>query len=206
MWLGLALSYFTSGRASELWAYADGKVHPEFCFARECLTFSRDGVQVEFGNRSTATAVQVRFVAWKSDKKTEGCTITRTLLSIEREMGGVLMGTFEVLLELLDVHLQLKGEAPLTVRATSRGWKVFTRTEAVTVLRLMVGCSVRDPMQFALHSGRIGGSTQLAAQDISELQIQRAGRMKSRAFMTYVREAGEGAEVFSAALAQTPIF
>ena len=207
MWLGLAVSnYFLLCRASELWACEDGKVHPELGLTRECVTFSRQGVQVKFGNRSTATTVQIRFVASKCKKKRAGCTVTRTRLSIEREMGGVLMGTFEVLLELLDVHLQLKGEAPLTVRATSRGWKVFTRTEAVTVLRLMVGCSVRDPMQFALHSGRIGGSTQLAAQDISELQIQRAGRMKSRAFMTYVREAGEGAEVFSAALAQTPIF
>ena len=56
-------------RASELWAYADGKVHPEFCLTRECLTFSREGVQVKFGNRSTATALQIRFVASKCDKK-----------------------------------------------------------------------------------------------------------------------------------------
>ena len=113
------------------------------------------------------------------------------------------MGPFEVLLELLDVHPQLPGEAPLTVRATSGGWKVFTRAEALTALWLMVGCSGRGPMQFALHSGRIGGGTQLAAQGMSELQIQRKGRWKSRAFMTYGREAGEGAEVVSAALAQT---
>ena len=66
----------------------------------------------------------------------------------------------------------------------------------------MVDCSGRDPMQFALHSGRIGGGTQIAAQGISELQIQRAGRWKSRAFVTYVREAGEGAEAVSAALAR----
>ena len=76
----------------------------------------------------------------------------------------------------------------------------------MTALRLTVGCSGRDPMQFALHSGRIGGGTQLAAQGISELQIQRAGRWKSRGFMAYVREAGEGAEVVSAALAQTQYF
>ena len=203
MWLGLAVSYIMLCRASELWAYADGKVHPKFCLTRECLTFSREGVQVEFGNRSTATVVQIRFVASKCDEKRSGCTITRTRLSNEREMGGVSKGAFEVLLELLDVHPQLPGEAPLTVRATSRGWKVFTRTEAFTALRLMIGCSGRDPMQFALHSGRIGEGTQLAAQGISELQIKRAGRWKSRAFVSYVREAGEGAEVVPAALAQT---
>ena len=146
--------------------------------------------------------MQIRFVASKCDQKRAGCTITRTRLSNEREMGGASMGAFEVLLALLNVHPQLPGGAPLTVRATSRGWKVVTRTEAVTALRLMVGSSGRDPMQFALHSGRIGGATQLAAQGISELQIQRAGRWKSRAFMTYVREAGEGADAVSAALAK----
>ena len=202
MWLGLAVSYFLLCRASELWACADGKVHPEFCLTRECLTFSRE-VQVEFGNRSTATAVQIRFVASKCDKKISGCMITRTRLSNEREMRRVLMVAFDVLLELLDVHPQLPGEAPLTVEATSRGWKVFTRTEAVTALWLVVRCSGRDSStQFALHSRRTEGATQLAARGILELQIQCTGRWKSRVFMTYVREAGEGAEVVSAALAQ----
>ena len=69
---------------------------------------------------------------------------------------------------------------------------MFTRSEAVAAVRLMVGSSGRDPMKFALHSGRIGGATQLAAPGLSDLQIQRAGRWNSRAFMTYVREAGEG--------------
>ena len=70
---------------------------------------------------------------------------------------GLPMGTFEVLLELLDMHLQRPGGAPVTARATSRGGTVFIRTEAVTALRLMIGCSGRDPLQFTLHSGRIGG-------------------------------------------------
>ena len=65
------------------------------------------------------------------------------------------MGAFEFLLELLDVHPQLPGRAPLTVRATPRGWKISTRTEAVIASRLMVGCSGGNPMQFALHSGTI---------------------------------------------------
>ena len=102
------------------------------------------------------------------------------------------MGAFEALLELLSVHPQLPGRAPLTTGSTSGGWKVFTRSEAVAALRLMVGSSGRDPMQFALHSRRIGGATQVATQGLSDLQIQRAGRWKSRAFMTYVKEAEEG--------------
>ena len=62
------------------------------------------------------------------------------------------MEVLEVLLEMLDVHFQLPGGEPLTVWATSRNWKVSTRTEAVTALRLMVGYSGRELMQFALHS------------------------------------------------------
>ena len=62
--------------------------------------------------------MQIRFVASKCDKKRAECT---TRLSNEREMGGASMGAFEVLLEMLDVHPQLPGGAPLTVRATSRG-------------------------------------------------------------------------------------
>ena len=84
------------------------------------------------------------------------------------------MGAFEALLELLNVYPQLPGGAPLTVRRTSLGCNMFTRTEAVTVLRFMVARSGRDPMQFWLHSERIGGGTQLASRGISELQIQRA--------------------------------
>ena len=86
MWLGLAVSYLMLCRASELRAYADGKVHPEFSVTQDCLTFSREGVQVKFGNRSISTAVQIRFVASKCDGKRAGCTITRTRLSNEREM------------------------------------------------------------------------------------------------------------------------
>ena len=90
----------------------------------------------------------------------------------------------------------------MTMRSTSGEWKVFARSEAVAALRLMISSSGKNPMQFALHSGRIGGGgTQLAAQGLSDLQIQRAGRWKSRAFMTYVREAGEGAEAVSTTLA-----
>ena len=201
--LGLALSYFLLCRASELWAYANGKVHPEFCLTRNCLTFLRGEGQVAFENRSSVNAVQVRFVASKNDQKRAGCTITRTRASGETEVGGVPAGAFEALLELLSVHPQLPGEVPLTARLTPLGWRVFIRAEAVEVLRLMVGSSGRDPAQYALHSGRIGGATQLTAQGASELQIQRAGRWKSRAFMTYGRAAGEGAESVSPALPKT---
>ena len=129
-------------------------------------------------------------MASKPDQKREGCTITRTRLANTGEPGGGPVGAFEVLLDLLAVHPLLPGGSPLTDRRTSRGWKPFTRTEAVAAVRLMIGSSGRDPAQYALHSGRIGGATLLAAQGVPQLQIHLAGRWKSRAFMTYVREAG----------------
>ena len=67
------------------------------------------------------------------------------------------MGAFEVQLDLLPVHPLLPGGSPLTVRRRSNGWKPFTRTETVPALRLMIGSCGRDPAQYALHSGRIGG-------------------------------------------------
>ena len=113
------------------------------------------------------------------------------------------MGAFEALFELLDVYPLLPAEAPLTTRSTPLGWKVSTRTEAVTALRFKISSIGRDNMQFALHSGRIGGGTQLVFQGTSEWKIQRSGRWKSRAFMTSVKEAGEGTSSVAAALAKT---
>ena len=66
-WLGLAMSYFLLRGASELWAYANGQVHPEFCLTRNCLTFFHEGIQVAFENRSAASAVQVIFSALNYD-------------------------------------------------------------------------------------------------------------------------------------------
>ena len=77
---------------------------------------------------------------------------------------------------------------------------MITWTEAVAALRIMAASAGKNPAHFTLHSGRIGGATKLAAQGMSELQIQRAGRRKSRAFRVYMRDAGEGAQKVSATL------
>ena len=77
---------------------------------------------------------------------------------------------------------------------------MIARTEAVVALRMMAASAVKNPAHFALYSGRIGGATKIVAQGMSEMQIQRAGRWKSRAFVVYVRDAGEGAQKVSAAL------
>ena len=58
MWLGLALSYFLLCRASKLFAYANGLVHPDFCLTHGCLTFFRGDVQVNIEDRARADFVK----------------------------------------------------------------------------------------------------------------------------------------------------
>lgn len=75
------------------------------------------------------------------------------VLQREGDEREVSIETFEALLELLNVHPQLPGGAPLKVTGTLRGWRMFTRMGVVTALRLMVGISGRELTQFALHLG-----------------------------------------------------
>ncbi|CAN0347429.1 unnamed protein product [Ectocarpus sp. 6 AP-2014] len=77
-WLGLALSYFLLCRASELFAYANGLVHPEFCLTRDCVTFFLGDDQIRMEDRARADTVKIQFVASKTDQLREGCTISRT--------------------------------------------------------------------------------------------------------------------------------
>ena len=109
-------------------------------------------------------------------------------------------GALEILLDLLDLHPELSRSRPLTQTRTTIGWKVITRTGATKARRMLISWG-RDPTQYALHSGSIEGTTQLATQGASHIQIQRAGRWKSLAFMVYVRAGGEGADFVSEALA-----
>ena len=169
-------------------------------WTRNCLTFVCEDVQVNIEDRARADSVKVLFVASKTDQNREGCTTTRVRMAEGAGFGKTPTGAFEALVELLDAHPRLPGGAPLMTRRTASGWKVITRTEAVVALRMMAASAGKNPAQFSLYSGRIGGATKLAGQEISGLQIQRAGRWKSRAFMVYVRDAGEGAQMVSAAL------
>ena len=108
----------------------------------------------------------------------------------------------EVMLDLLNICPELDGSALLMQIQPANGWTVATRTMATQAMRWMVliGSLGRNPVQYALHSGRIGGATQLTAQSASDIQIQRARRWTSRAFMVNVRAGGEGAEFASEAL------
>ena len=196
IWSELALSFHLLCRTSEIWAFGNGLVHPDFCLTRRDLVFFAGASQLAWDERRVADRVEVTFRASKSDNKRLGAIVTRTRVTVgnEKARNEKSDGALEIVLDLLDLYPELSGSAPLMQTRTANGWKVITRTVATKALRRMVSSLGRDPMQYALHSGRIGGATQLAAQGASDIQIQRAGRWKSLAFIGYVRAGGEGAD------------
>ena len=121
MWLGLALSYFWLCRASELFTYANGLVHPDFCLTRDCLTLFGGDVQANIEDRARADSVKVLLVASKPDKNREGCTTTRVRMAEGAEVGKTPVGAFEALAELLDAHPRLPGGVSLTTGRTASG-------------------------------------------------------------------------------------
>ena len=69
MCLGLALSYFLPCRAPELWANADGKVHPEFCLTRSCLPFFRG--ELRFPSRTELPRTPCTCGSWRRRRTRE---------------------------------------------------------------------------------------------------------------------------------------
>ena len=131
------------------------------------------------GRQTCSGQREVTFRPSKSDNKRLGAIVTRTRVTVgsEKARDAKSYGALEIILDLLDLYPELSGSAPLTQTHTVNGWKFITRTVATKALRRMVSSLGRDRMQYALHSGRIGGATQLAAQGASDIQIQRAGRL-----------------------------
>ena len=123
MWLGLALSYFLLCRASELFARANGLVHPDFCLTRDCLTFFRGDVQGNIGDRARADCQGYVDGVEKTDHNREGCTTTRVRMAEGTGVGKTPVGAFEALGELLDAYPRRPGGAPLTTRRTASGEK-----------------------------------------------------------------------------------
>ena len=119
IWLGLVLSYFLLCRASELFAYANGLVHPDFCLTHDYLTFFRGDVQANIGDRPRADSVEVLFVASKTDQNRERCTTTRVRMAEEAGVGKTPVGAFEAMVELLDAHPRFPGGATLMTRRTA---------------------------------------------------------------------------------------
>lgn len=109
------------------------------------------------------------------------------------------MGAPEILLHLLNMHPALGTHAPLMQTEEQEMPRVVTRGKATRELERMASGVEADPKR-ALHSGRISGATQPTKRGASAIQIQRAGRWISAAFVVYVRAEGEGSDYVSRAL------
>ena len=177
VWMGLALSYHLLCRASEIWAYGNGLVHPDFCLTRRDVVFFRGTAQVTWEDRRRADKVEVTFRAGKSDQNRLGSVVPRTRVAAADGVDGDARskGALDILLDLLDRYPTLEGAASLMQTYSVVGWRIISRREATHALRMIVGGVGRDPLQYALHSGRVGGAKQLAAQGAMNVQIQRAG-------------------------------
>eukprot|EP00904_Undaria_pinnatifida_P003784 jgi/Undpi1/13406/HiC_scaffold_8.g03065.m1 len=155
VWCGLDLSFHLLCRASEIWAFGNGLVHPDFCLTRRDLVFFAGASQLAWDDRRIADRVEVTFRASKSDNKRLGATVTRTSVTVGKDQAtrGVSgYGALEIILDLLDLHPELSGSAPLMQTRTASGWKVISRAVATKALRRMVSSLGRDPTQYALHS------------------------------------------------------
>ena len=145
------------------------------------------------------------FRAGRPDQNRLGSAIPRTRVvaadGVDRDIRS--KEVLEILLDLLELYPTLDGAAPLMQTSSVAGWRVINRREATHALRMIVGYVERGPLQYALHSERIGGATQLAAQGATNVQIQRAyRRWESLAFMVCVRVGKEGTESVSQAETQ----
>ena len=181
VWMGLALSYHLLCRAPKIWAYGNGPVHPDFCLTRRNVVFVTGTTQLACKDRRRADKVEVTFRAGESDQNRLGAVVPRTGVAAADVVSGDVRnkGALEILLDLLDLYPTLDGAAPLMPTYYVAGWRVINRREATHALRVIVRGVGRDSLQYELHSGRIGGAPQLAAQGATIDQIQRADRWKS---------------------------
>ena len=86
-------------------------------------------------------------------------------------------GAVDPMLELLSCHTTLPADAPLSSYRSGNEVIVVTYNQALQALRELVAVAGRNPMDFGLHSLRIGGASTLAVGgDISEGVIPNEGR------------------------------
>ena len=140
MWLGLALQCFLLCRASEVWAYANGQVHPVFCLMRGSLIFFWGDAQLAF-NIVTRPRTRCRCGCGVQECPEESMLYdhSHTRCGHNARGGGRWRARSELFS--IGVHPQLPGETPLTARLTPGERRVFTRTKAAETLTTVVGSS-----------------------------------------------------------------
>eukprot|EP00611_Tribonema_gayanum_P026674 TRINITY_DN6413_c0_g1_i1.p1 TRINITY_DN6413_c0_g1~~TRINITY_DN6413_c0_g1_i1.p1 ORF type:complete len:397 (+),score=10.78 TRINITY_DN6413_c0_g1_i1:47-1237(+) len=190
VWYGLAMSFVLLARASELWAYDSGAVHADYCIRRADLAFSKAGKPLPWSDRERSDAVTITFRASKSDQQRRGAQVTKECNALQ------------LILEILRLQPALPMTAPLTAYMSQGVLRVVTRKVATSALRGMIAVfgDGANPMEYALHSGRIGAATALAAAGCSDSAIMAAGRWSSMSFLVYIRPSTEESSRVSDAL------
>ena len=137
-------------------------MHPDFCLTRRDVEFFRGTSQLAWKDRRQADKIDLTFRAGKSDQNRLDSVVQRTKLMVVNGVDGNVRskGALEILLDLLELYPTLDGAAPLMQTYFVAGCRVINRREATHALRMIVGCVGRDPLQYALYSGRVVGATQ----------------------------------------------
>ncbi len=137
----------------------------------------------------------------KGDHFCQGAVVSRVssspgVVSV-REGGAVAL-----MVQLLVEYMSLAPDAPLASYLHDDGIRsVWTQAQATRALREIVATAGMPPNEFALHSLRIGGATQISASHIAKDVLQREGRWRSDAYKVYVRNMGKRVGAVSDALA-----
>ena len=124
------MSFYRLCRASDVWAFDNGLVHPDVCLTRRDLVFFVGASKLAWDDRRVADRAEVTFRASKSDHKKLGAIATRTSVTVgnEKVRNEKSYGAVEIILGLPDFHPELSGLAPLmqTVDGEAPG-RVLTR-------------------------------------------------------------------------------
>lgn len=207
LWLGLAMSYFLLLRASELFAEKSGKIHGIYGLRRGDVAFFAGETQLTKRERHRADKMEVHMRGSKGDQARKGAVLVR----VKKEGGGAV----DLMLELLSIYegRGVDDKSPLMAYTGGSKWEVWRREEATRRMRGGIqvvarkwseegrGAGARlNPKEFALHSGRIGGATRLAARGVPEAVIKKEGRWASDSFLVYVRANMRDPELVSAVL------
>ena len=141
-----------------------------------------------------ADRVEVRFRSSKADQLRKGSVVTRVRTGPPRsvEHGG---GAVNVIVELLLSFPFLPSHAPLVAFGTDGvSWSMWTKHKATLALRQVVSLAGLPPVEYALHSLRIGGATHLSAGGASPEVLRREGRWAGEhGYRPYVRSHGRDA-------------
>jgi len=210
LWLCLALSFFLLTRSEEMFETSAAGIHPVHCLRRDDVTFydEHDRVLLPLQWRRAIRA-DVRFRGHKADQTQRGSTLVRVreVANGPRSQIGAGGGAVALLVELMSVHMALPGSAPLcSFRQEGKGEvAVLGYRRALKALRQIVGQEGYNPMDFGLHSLRIGGATAMAAGgEISDRVVNDEGRWKgnSGSLRKYARNNPEDAGAVSKKLAK----